>query len=319
VVKYAAEVLGLGAPIVDLVVRVSDEFLAQIPGELGGRQAASMEQIEELVRLSGEEPVVVPGGSTTNLVRGMRGFGRECGMIGVVGGDAFGDRFVELMGELPRSKRPTSVVLCLVAPSGQRTMRSCMQASDDLGMIDLEGMECRHLHVEGYALFGCELAVGAMERAPQVSLDLASFEVVRQCRGKMVDVLSRHVDIVFANSAEARELTGQGPEEACDTLAEMCEVAVVMMGKEGAWIRGPGEKFHIPAQVVEQPLDTTGAGDLFAAGFLHGRLSGQSLKQSGQIGATAASAVVQVMGAAIPSEQWPSIVEAAAAQNASAS
>ena len=128
-------------------------------------------------------------------------------------------------------------------------------------------------------------------------------------------MLKNYVDIVFANSEEARELlnepkstnTRDVAEKCADYLAKYCKVAVVMMGKDGCWVKSGNEKYACPADVVANPIDTTGAGDLFAAGFLYGYLQGYTLQQCARLGSLSGREVVKVLGAEVPMERFRQI------------
>ena len=144
------------------------------------------------------------------------------------------------------------------------------------------------------------------EQKALISLDLSSFEVARIHKEFLLTFLTDYVDILFANQEEARTLTGLNAEEACNALSAYFPVVVVTMSKEGCWAQKQGERCHVPAFEVDT-LDSTGAGDCFASGFLHGYLKGYSLKDCAWIGCLVASQVVEVVGAHIPAERWAGI------------
>jgi sugar/nucleoside kinase (ribokinase family) len=316
-VKGKNLILGLGAPIVDLLLFVSQDFWDSVEGEPGGSQPITFAEMQTLIERSGAQPLSVPGGSTANTLRGLAAFGFSCAQLGMVGRDAEGQALRTALfraGIRPifwEDSHPTSRVLCLVSPTGERTMRSCLGASQYMRPhhLTVEPFTlARHLHVEGYALYAAGTAQRAAELAQNhglsISLDLGSFEVVRQFEAELSDLLDEYADVVFGNEDEVEALLGVRGEEACDALAEQCEVAVVMMGDRGAWVRRGGEKFHCPAQPVAHPRDTTGAGDLFAAGFLAGYLAPISLRRSADLGVRTAAAVIQEKGGVIPEGRW---------------
>ena len=177
--------------------------------------------------------------------------------------------------------------------------------SSDLKREFFEGVKL--VHIEGYTLLRGDLTLKAMEMAKQagakVSFDLASFELAGSFKKEIIDMLTHHVDILFANADETRSLTGLTPDQGCSMLKDLCDIAVVSLNKDGCLIGHGPEVMHCIAYPVE-PLDTTGAGDLFAAGFLHGYLTGQSLPRCAHYGALTAAEVVQVFGAEIPDETW---------------
>ncbi|MBS0622568.1 MAG: hypothetical protein JSR80_06385 [Verrucomicrobia bacterium] len=314
-------VLGLGAPILDLILRVNDAFIHHISGQLHGMEPISVADMEQLIKASGEVPIPVPGGSASNMLRGLSAFGVKCAVVGKVGNDERGNHYTEglrktgVEGFLLKTQTPTTTVLSLVEVTGARTMRTYMGASQELTPDELlfeyfEGIKL--LHIEGYAFYNFPVVARAIELAKQagakVSLDLASFEVVRQFRDKLAPLLQGAIDIIFANHDEAHEITGEEPSQAVDLLAQTCEVAIVMVGKEGCWVKKGEEKIHHPAFVVEYPVDTTGAGDLFASGFLHQYLKGAPLWDCARVGSLTGAAVVQVLGAVIPQALWQSLL-----------
>ena len=256
------------------------------------------------------------------MLRGLASFGQKCAVIGKVGNDEFGNRYVRALGEhcvdgfLFPSDTPTSTVLSLVDPHGRRTMRTYLGASEELHVSDLspsifEGV--RLVHIEGYALYNMgpmkQVLKLAKEAGCEISLDLAAFEVVRTFKEELKQILPDYIDILFSNEDETRELTGLKPEHGCDALAEMVPTTVVMVGKEGCYARRDGKKVHYPAFVVDEPLDTTGAGDLFASGFIHSYLNDMDLHDSLRVASLTGATVVQVLGAVVPKTLWPPLLQ----------
>lgn len=169
-------------------------------------------------------------------------------------------------------------------------------------------------HVEGYAIYNKNLTIRAMQMAKRhnalVSFDLGSFELVRHFKPLIIELLRNYVDIVFANEEEANELVGGGgPDECVDYLATMCHVAVVMMGPKGCLVKSKSDKYRCPTQPVKA-VDTTGAGDCFASGFLYAYLQGYSLEQCARLGSLAGGEVVKYVGAEIPSQMWSELKKA---------
>jgi sugar/nucleoside kinase (ribokinase family) len=166
-------------------------------------------------------------------------------------------------------------------------------------LAHLEGYLLAHSEVKLQKLMSTAKAAGCL-----ISLDLASFEVVRNFRSAILHLLEEYVDIVFANSDEADALLGKlPPEEQLAELKKLCPVAIVKLGERGAWADcGEGAVF-IPANKVNA-VDTTAAGDSFAAGFLYGYLTGRSAADCGRIGAALAAETVQVFGSVLPETAW---------------
>lgn len=313
------EVLGIGTPIVDQIIQVSDAFIAKIPGTKGGADSVDYKTLLNLIKTSGKTPSLVIGGSTTNTIKGLSRLGWRCAIFGRIGSDEPGKLFLQQMHALGikphllQGDLPTAQVACLISPDYERTMRSFLGAGTQMRAEDLlpemfEGVQL--VHIEGYTLDYGKLPHRAMELAKQagarISFDLSSFEIAREHKKTIIELVSKYVDIVFANEEEAKALTGLNPERGCQILKDMSEMAVVKMGKQGSWAAYREVKSFQPAFDV-QTLDTTGAGDLFASGFLHGYLSEKPLKECSRYGALIASEVVQVVGADIPQESWQQI------------
>lgn len=313
------EIIGIGGPILDQLVRVTDAYLETIPGKKGGMEPVSSEILEKIVAESGVESIFVPGGSARNTLHGLARFGEKCALLGMIGTDPRGytyRSFLEEEGITPlllESQTPTAIVLSLITPDGERTMRTFQGASVELRGHHLdphlfEGVKL--VHLEGYTLFNEDLTETAMYLAQKagakVSFDLASFEIARTFNHHILYLLEHYVDLLFCNTEEARALLGLEEEASCDRLAELCEVGIVLMGQNGCWVRKGAHKIHCPAYPVE-PLDTTGAGDLFSSGFLHGYMRHYPIDICAHYGAIAARAVVQVVGPVIPHDNWEGI------------
>lgn len=275
--------------------------------------------------------IIVPGGSCANTIKGLASLGEKTAFIGKIGRDDVGQLYKDSMqvrGIIPlmteSMNERTGEVICLITPNGERTMRAFLGASLEMSSNDLLPQDFAHvhlLHVEGYSIYNQPLTLRAMQLAKQhqsmVSFDLGSFELVRQFKPLLLDMLRNYVDIVFSNSEEARELMGVSydhggdtiavAEQCVDYLAKFCKVAVVMMGRDGCWVKSGNEKYQCPADVVQNPVDTTGAGDLFAAGFLYAYLQGYSLQQCARMGALSGKEVLFVMGAEVPVDRFKKI------------
>ena len=166
------------------------------------------------------------------------------------------------------------------------------------------------IYIEGYLLVNEPLVRSTMEKAKKlglkVALDLSNFNIVNAFKGMLEDIIPKYVDILFSNESEAEAFTGQKAAEAVHTLSELVEVSLVTLGKEGALIGSHGQFYSVPAE-GGKPVDTTGAGDNFAAGFLYGQSIGASLVQSARIGSMLAGYVIDVVGPEIPYNKWEQI------------
>lgn len=314
-------VLGIGAAFVDTIFFVEDHFLDDFAIEKGSVAPIDLKNLHHLVNKI-EGPVVqAPGGSCANVIRALSKMGWKCSLTGKIGTDASADYLLQNLKDnkirsyyIP-TNLPTGRVLCFVTPDAERTMRDLLGASAAMQGSDLIPEEFQKqslVHIEGYTLFNANLAEKAMESASQagalVSFDLANFKIVQQHRRTLNTLIDKYVDILFSNAQEAEELTGLDPEEACKKLCKKCTYAVVTMSAQGCWVGHKDEIVHVPAVRVKNVIDTTGAGDLFSAGFLDGIFRGKSLEESARQGAYLAAQVIGVQGAYLGPEKWGEIL-----------
>lgn len=313
------EVIGVGTPLLDHLLTVTPEYLETLPGEKYGMETVGYEEMIRIIENSGSVPKQIAGGSCANAIKGLACLGHRCALTGKIGKDAIGKKVIEDLEDLDvvplvhYSEKPTARVVCLITGNGNRTCRSFQGAAEEMSPQDLvqdHFAGVRLAHVEGYTLLRSGLTKRAMELAKKegaaVSFDLASFEIVRTYKPLILELIEEYVDIVFANSDEAKMLMGHGAEKACEAIKGLCSAAVVMMGDKGCWAMDDSEKFHCAA-VKAKVVDTTGAGDIFASGFLHGYLLGKPLNVCAQWGAITGGAVVEVIGAELSEEQWSEV------------
>jgi sugar/nucleoside kinase (ribokinase family) len=140
----------------------------------------------------------------------------------------------------------------------------------------------------------------------EIAIDLSSYNVVESNLSAFKEIIEKYVDIVFANEEEARSFTGMEPEEALNTISKLCEVTVIKAGSEGSWIRKGDIKIKVGAHPVNCK-DTTGAGDLYASGFLYGYSNDYDLEKCGQLGSLTAGKVIEIVGARMDEERWDEI------------
>ncbi|MBN2640829.1 MAG: adenosine kinase [Victivallales bacterium] len=316
-------VLGVGSPIVDLLVNVSEEFIASIDGGKGGMELVDREKLAGLLDASGVEPEKVPGGSAGNTIFGLAELNVKTSFLGMVGYDDDGKFYTgsleKLGGGISNFRYSdtihTGCCLSLITPDSERTMRTDLGAAAAITPVDVspeifQGIS--HVHVEGYVMFAEDYFRKVLETAKAagcvVSLDLASFEVVGFKRDILPEVLEKYVDIVFANEDEARAFCGDiSPEEQALNLNKYCPIAAVKLGKEGCCIAQNGTTVRVPAVLAEKVVDTTGAGDLWQTGFLFGLLDGRDMTGCATCGSVLGAEVVQVIGAKIPRERWDAV------------
>ena len=272
-----------------------------------------------LQRIAHLNSKLATGGSVANAMNGIAGMDVSCGYIGAVGKDELGFLFKNNMKIngittfLKEADLPTGCAVSLISPDGERTFATYLGAAVDMSAEDViseyfEGFDL--FLIEGYLVFNKALIMAAAHRAKsaglRIALDLASFNVVEANMDTLNELVDNYVDIVFANEEEAKSFTGLSPEQALVNLARRCDIAVVKIGKEGALIQQGNEKIHVPA-IGTEVIDTTGAGDYFAAGFLAGLAKGYDLEMSGHLGSLLASKIIRVVGAELSPNDWAEI------------
>jgi sugar/nucleoside kinase (ribokinase family) len=314
-----ALVLGFGSALLDQLVHVPESFVTALPGQKGGMVLVDDVERRRLLASLSAVPQIAPGGSAANTVIGLAHLGVPARLLAKIGDDDAGAAYrrhaaeagVDTSSLKCAADLPTGTCLSLITPDGERTMRTflgaaSMLSAEEIGATDMRG--CTHLLTEGYMLYNRPLMQHVLQlgRAAgcRICLDLSSPEVVGASADLLPALLDEYVDMVFANEVEAAGFAGtQDPASALELLARHCEVAVVKLGAEGALLRRGQQTVHVPAEKVAA-CDTTGAGDLWAAGFLYGCLRGCSLQTAGRMGAAVAAAVVCVLGAALPVTTW---------------
>jgi sugar/nucleoside kinase (ribokinase family) len=317
------KVLSAGAAILDLLLNVKESFLNNVTGEKGGMELIPSEEIDKLVEAYSKEynkvPVMAPGGSAANTINGLAKLNTPTVLLAKVGDDSDGEFYkksYEANGGDSSQFRispdaHTGRCASIVTPDAQRTMRTDLGASLTISSSDWDNNAFNgvtHMHMEGYLLYNMEFSkyiLGlAKDAGCTVSLDLASFEVVNAVADTLKPLITEYIDIVFANEDEAEAFTGStDPELAIGELSKYAKTAIVKVGKDGAYISQDGKTVKVDAIVVDA-IDTTGAGDLWQAGFLYGHLNGKTPEESGKIASLLGAEVVKVMGATIPNDRW---------------
>jgi sugar/nucleoside kinase (ribokinase family) len=250
--------------------------------------------------------------------------GVSCGYIGKVGKDDLGHFYaadlqsVDINTLLFHSDSETGRAYTFITPDSERTFATYLGAAVELSDADIDVSFLKKydlLHIEGYMVQNTNLVEKAVKAAKthglKVSLDLASFNVVESNRNFLSRMIPHYVDIVFANEEEAKAYTGKEPEEALGIIASQTGLAVVKVGSKGSFVQNGIEVTKIIIEPVKS-VDTTGAGDQYAAGFLYGYTKQLSPEKCGKLGSLLAKTVVQHIGARIPKELWPQIRKYAA-------
>ena len=317
------KVIGIGNALTDMLVNLrSDEVLEKFDLPRGSMSLVNSEQQKEISKsVSGLPYTLSLGGSADNTIRAMARLGCKVGFIGKVGRDSTGDFFESALDNLGiqpfimRGEERSGKCVSLVSPDGERTLVTHLGAAVEMKAEDLtpaifEGYDC--LYVEGYLVQDHNLIRGAIRMAKElglkVAIDLASFNVVEENLEFLREVISEYVDIVFANEDEARVFSGEEePVNALQYISTMCNLVIVKIGMRGALIKQGSEVSHVGIMAAAKRVDTTGAGDFYAAGFMAGMCEGLSLRQCGTIGAITAGKVIEIVGTTPTEEAWDDV------------
>jgi sugar/nucleoside kinase (ribokinase family) len=313
-----SQIAGLGSALVDILVHESDAFIRRIGVEKGGMTLVDMSTLTSVIDQVTTEKRVVPGGSACNTAVGISRLGGKARFVGKRGNDATGGFFEQALVDsgvepcLMTSGLATGRVLSIITPDAQRTMLTYLGASADTRPEEITAAcfhDCAIVHMEGYLLFNPDLMTAALAAAKAagalISLDLASFTVVEQSKAILDDIIAQYVDILIANEDEALAYTGiQDERRSIARLARDVDVAVLKVGARGSYLHHASRTYRIPAQVGGNAVDTTGAGDLWASGFLYGLVSGFTHDHCGRLASACGFEVCQVVGADIPADAW---------------
>ncbi len=312
------DLLAIGNAIVDVLAQTDDAFIAR-QKELHGMEKGGMTLIDEprAVELYGEMPAGIEssGGSAGNTIAGFASFGGKGAYIGKVAKDQLGEVFshdLKAQGVVFNTQplaigAPTARCLILVTPDGQRTMNTFLGAAVELSPIDIDPelvASASITYLEGY-LFDPPQAKEAFRVASElahkagrkVSLSLSDPFCVNRHRADLQSFVEDHVDILFANEDEAKALyESDSFEAAVDALKGKCEVIAITRSEKGSVILAGDKLIEIKPEAGVNVVDTTGAGDQYAAGFLYGYTQGMTLEMCGRLGSMSAAEVISHMG-----------------------
>jgi len=319
------KILGVGNALVDIIIKLNNDTTL----DRFGLPRGSMQLVDASTALAIEKECadmqrsMASGGSAANTIYGLSRLGISTGFMGTVGQDDTGKFFHHDLVQsgitpyLSFSQTQTGRAISLVSPDSERTFATFLGAAVELSpdhLLDSYFQDFGLLHIEGYLAPLRALMETAMKKAQQyglqISLDLASYNVVENCLDFLKEIISSYVDIVFANEAEAKALTGlPEPVDSLHEIARLCKIAVVKIGEKGSLIQRGNEVYSVGIKPANC-LDTTGAGDLYAAGFLYGLSHEMPLESCGRIGALLAANVIENLGAKISDSRWEKIKKA---------
>lgn len=318
-------VLGIGNALTDMLVNLrTDEVLTRYELQKGSMSLVDAKLQTAISKSVAGLPYYLSlGGSAGNTIRAMARLGCDVGFIGKVGPDKTGEFFREALNNIgiepfiSQGTEKSGKCVSLISPDGERTMITHLGAAlqlenDDVADTVFDGYDC--LYIEGYLVQNSELITGVVQRAKKrglkVALDLASYNVVAENKAFLIDLVQKYVDIIFANEDEAKAFSDEAePVNALQMISSMCELAVVKIGTRGALIKRGDEVLHAGIMAAAKRVDTTGAGDFYAAGFLAGLCKGLNLRQCGTIGAITAGKVIEVVGTTLGEDAWQEILQ----------
>ena len=324
------DVLAIGDAVVDVIATADDDFLAEEKLVKGSMQVLDAEGARRLyARMS--QARETSGGSAANTMAGVAALGGRAGFVGQVADDQLGEIFthdiralgVEFLTPPKSGGEPTGRCLILVTPDAQRTMNTFRGAAHELTSAALDPEQIKGaaiLYLEAYlwrsqgprAAMNEAMAI-AHEAGRKVAFTLSDIACIAPHRAEMMKMFEDGaIDVLFANEAEIQALAGTKDRQAAiDALQHLVPLIVVTCGEEGALAVDRGQHFQVPiARIGRGVVDTTGAGDLFAAGFLVGQSRGRSIEESLRMGSIAAAEVISHFGAR-PEADLKALVEAA--------
>lgn len=310
------DVVAIGNAMVDVLANMDDEFLEKHNMPKGMMTLIDASSAETIYHNIAQNGVECSGGSAANTAVGIAALGGKPAFIGKVADDKLGEVFrkditdsgVHFTTPCLENEKPTARCMVIVSPDAQRTMNTYLGACSKLSRKDIDEdliRDAKIVYMEGYLwdrpeakdalTFAVELA---HKHKRKVSLSLSDPFCVNRHRDSFLDLIKNGVDILFCNEDEIKALFNtDDPEEAFKKSKELCEIVVITRGADGAIAVCDEQRYEVSAEPIGQVIDTTGAGDLFAAGFLTGFANGRTVQECLQIGALAAAEIISHYGA----------------------
>lgn len=314
-------ILGIGNALVDIMTLInSDDVLSGFSLPKGSMTMVDQNVSMQVRQGTNEfEKSLSCGGSAANTMHGLAMMGIPSGFIGSIGKDDTGDFFEKDMKDagvntmMRRQNTPTGTAVALISPDSERTFATHLGAAVELNAESLDPADFKGydlLYLEGYLIYNKPLVERACSLAKEnnmkIAIDLSSYNVVNEKLADFREIVEKYVDILFANEEETKAFTGHDTAESLKEISLMCETTILKIGKEGSWIKRGDETIKINS-ITAQSKDTTGAGDLYASGFLYGMALNKPLDKCGKYGALLSGKVIEVIGAKMGNEKWSEI------------
>ncbi|MDO8566405.1 MAG: adenosine kinase [Candidatus Moranbacteria bacterium] len=314
--KKEYDIIGVGNPLLDIIFEVEEALLISHKLKKGGMHLVTSAQSQKIFAgLKKYKKTFAPGGSAANTLSGVGVLGGKGLFLGSIGRDKHGDAYLQALStsgvktKLARhAKEKTGSAITLITPGGERTFVTCLGAASCLReehIAEKDIQKSKILHIEGYLLEekNTRRAVlramnFARKHATLVSIDLSDAGIIMRKKVLIRNLIRKYADIVFVNEDEAFAFTGEKERAALEVIGDLCDIAVVKLGARGSLIKSQGQVYMVdPYRVVV--MNTNGAGDMYAAGFLHGLAGGHEIPLAGQVASCVAALVVSSPGARI--------------------
>ena len=304
----------IGNAIVDILSKINYEKLDKLEIPTGSMQLVN-EALTNKILKSLKNPSIISGGSAANTAVGFQSFGGKCSFIGQIGDDKFGKLFskdlnnsgVFFEDSSHQISEKTSKSIVLITPDAERSMNTFLGASNKFNVNSVDETLISNssmIYIEGYlfdqdeakeAIYMCCNLAGNNNN--KVALSLSDLFCVDRHRNDFLYLIDKYVDIIFANEHEIKSLYQLDLKTSINKIKNSVAAGAVTLGSKGVVVFAKGNDYHIDPISVEKLVDTTGAGDLFASGFLFGFLNNYSIEKCGYIGNKAASEIIKYVGA----------------------
>lgn len=307
------DVFGIGNPLIDMLIKTDDKLLEELKIEKGNNKLINDKELKELLKkIKHLDIKISPGDSTANTLAGVAFLGGKSIFSGKIGDDEHGLYYEETLtksnvkSSLRKHDKITGKCITFITPDSERTFMVHLGACLHLEKEDLfeqEIIDSKYLHLTGYQLEDPNLrktALHAMNIAKnnntKISIDLADPGVIKRNLEDLKKIVKEYADVIFLNESEAKTFIGKEPEEAVLALSDYADIAIVKLGKEGSLINDNGRIIMIQG-VNANSIDTTGAGDMYAAVILYGLCNNWDLEKTGNLASKMAAKVVEQIGA----------------------
>lgn len=312
------KVLGMGNALVDIITRIDgDEILESFGLPRGSMTLVDLDTSNYIhSETAGMTKIKASGGSAANTIHGLSHLGIETGFVGSVGDDEMGRFFKKdltvnrITPILFRSMKETGRAMTLISKDSERTFATYLGAAVDLTEEDISQeifKDYDYFYIEGYLVQDKLMFEKALRLAAsaglKICLDLSSYNIVEDHADFFKTMISDYVDILFGNEEEIRALTGKPPEEGAREISRICDLIVIKLGAEGSFCVCREGLVRVGVR-PSKAIDTTGAGDLYAAGFIYGHLKGLSAETCGKMGAVLAGRIIEMVGAKMDESHW---------------